>query len=118
MQRSAHYLGALLAGYFAVMAVLPVWYGWIAPPRLIAPAWAIALLALPLFTALRGLLHGHVHTVKWSLFLSLLYFTHGIVEAWTEPTGRICAFVEITGALLWLVAGVLYVRVQRGAAAG
>jgi len=113
MRRRPLYLGLLLAGYFALMALLLVWYGWAAPPRLLSPAWAITLLALPLFTALRGLLHGRVHTVKWSLFLTLIYLTHGIIEAWSNPPARLYAFAEIAAATCWLAAGILYVRATR-----
>lgn len=107
------YHGLLLAGYFTVMVVLLVWYGWGAPPRLLSPAWTITLWVLPLFTALRGLLHGRSRTVKWSLFLSLLYFTHGIVEAWSDAAARPYALVEIAAAIGWLAGGVLYVRASR-----
>ncbi len=115
MNRRSLYYGLLLAGYFAVMALLPVWYGWAARPKLLSPAWVITLLALPLFTALRGLLHGRTYTVKWSLFLALFYFTHGIVEAWSEPAARIYALAEIAAATCWIVAGILYVRRVRAA---
>ncbi len=103
----------LLGGYFGIMLLLPLWYGWLAPPQLIAPQLALALLGLPLFAPLRGLLHARRYTVKWSLFLSLLYLSHGCMEAWSNPTARGLALAEVALALGWFVGGISYVRATR-----
>ncbi len=100
-----------LLGYFGIMVLLPVWIGWFKPPGLLIPPVAIALLALPLFFALRGMLHAHRYTVAWSLFLSLLYFTHGIIEAWSEPVARWGAITEVILATCWLAGGIAWIRV-------
>ncbi|MEE9491771.1 MAG: DUF2069 domain-containing protein [Gammaproteobacteria bacterium] len=111
MNSTSHrYYLLTLAGYFSTMIIILVWYGWLAPPRIISPAAAITLLALPLFAALRGMLNGKMYTITWSLFLSMMYFTHGVIEAWTSPEARLYAFIEIAASLCWLVAGTLYVR--------
>lgn len=118
LNSTARLLYALtLVGYFGIMALLPVWYGWVAPPAVVPPAVAITLLGLPLFAPLRGLLHGRRYTVAWSLFLSLLYFTHGIVEAWSDSAARLPAILEILLSLLWLVAGIAFIRATRTAPA-
>ena len=104
------FLALTLLGYFGVMVLLLLWYGWLAPPRLVSAPAALLLLGLPLFTPLRGLLHGRRYTVAWSLFLSLIYFTHGIVEAWSNPAARWLALVEIALALCWLGGGILFIR--------
>ncbi len=99
-----------LTGYFGIMALLPVWLGWFKPPGLLTPPAAIVLLALPLFFALRGLLHARRYTVAWSLFLSLFYFAHGIIEAWSEPVGRWGALLEVLLSLCWLIGGIAWIR--------
>ena len=104
------YLALTLFGYFGIMALLPVWIGWFKPPGLLVPPVAIGLLALPLFFALRGMLHARRYTVAWSLFLSLFYFTHGVIEAWSEPVGRWGAVAEIILSTVWLVGGILWIR--------
>lgn len=107
------YYGLLLCSYFSIIGILLAWYGWGAPPKLLSPAWTITLLVLPLFAPLRGLLHARPYTVAWSLFLSLFYLTHGIIEAYSTPPARLFAFSEIAAACCWLIAGVLYVRASR-----
>ena len=102
-----------LLGYFGIMVLVPVWYGWLAPPALLPAPAAILILCLPMFAALRGLLHAHRYTVAWSLFLSLIYFTHGIVEAYSNAAARWLAGTEILLSLCWLAGGILFIRASR-----
>ena len=108
--RARSFLTLTLLGYFGVMALLVAWYGWLAPPRLLPAPAVILLLGLPLFAPLRGLLHARSYTVAWSLFLSLIYFTHGIVEAWSNPAARWLALSEVALSLCWLGGGILFIR--------
>jgi len=110
--------GLVLTGYFGIMLLLPVWYGWLSPPSLIPAQLALLLLGLPLFFALRGLLHVRRYTLAWSLFLSMLYFTHGAMEAWTSESARWLALTEVTLSLCWLVGGIIYLRVSNRAPTG
>ena len=111
MTSRARLLYALtLFGYFGIMVLLPVWIGWFKPPGLLIPPVAIMLLALPLFFALRGMLHARRYTIAWSLFLSLLYFTHGIIEAWSEPVARWGALAEVFLSICWLAGGIAWIR--------
>ncbi len=104
----------LLTGYFGIMLLLPVWYGWLSPPQLMSPRLALVLLGLPLFAPLRGLLHGRRYTVAWSLFLSLLYLTHGSMEAYSNVAARWLALAEVGLSLCWIAAGITYLRSSRG----
>ncbi|VAW76773.1 hypothetical protein MNBD_GAMMA15-57 [hydrothermal vent metagenome] len=108
--RASIYLAVTLFGYFGIMVLLPVWIGWFKPPGLLIPPVAIGLLALPLFFALRGMLHAKRYTVAWSLFMSMFYFTHGVIEAWSEPVGRWGAVTEIILSACWLAGGILWIR--------
>lgn len=99
------------------MVLLVAWYGWLAPPQVLSAPVVIATLGLPLFLVLRGLLHARPRTVAWSLFLSLLYFTHGIVEAYSETQARWLALTEVALALCWISGGILYIRTTRSTAA-
>ncbi len=108
--RTQLYYALTLFGYFGIMALLPVWIGWFKPPGLLIPPVAIGVLALPLFFALRGMLHARRYTIAWSLFLSLFYFTHGVIEAWSEPVARWGALTEIILSIFWLVSGIAWIR--------
>jgi len=111
MSRLAYAL--LLAGYFGLMLLLPAWYGWLAPPQLVSPRAALVILGLPLFAPLRGLLHARRYTIAWGLFLSLLYLTHGSMEAYSNPDARWLALAEVGLALCWLTGGIAYLRMTR-----
>jgi len=102
-----------LVGYLGIMALLPAWYGWLAPPQVVSAPVVIAILGLPLFLVLRGLLHARPRTVAWSLFLSLFYFTHGIVEAYSESQARWLALGEVALALCWITGGILFIRAAK-----
>jgi uncharacterized membrane protein len=108
--KAGYFLALMLGGYFGILLLLPLWYGWLAPPSVLSPRVALIVLGLPLFAALRGLLHGRSYTVAWSLFLSVIYFTHGVVEAYSSPDARWLALAEVLLSLCWLVGGILYVR--------
>ena len=105
-----------LVGYLGIMALLVAWYGWLAPPQVLSAAVVIATLGLPLFLVLRGLLHARPRTVAWSLFLSLFYLTHGIVEAYSESQARWLALTEVALALCWISGGILFIRASKTAA--
>jgi len=105
----------LLAGYFGIMLLLAAWYGWLSPPELMPPRLALVLLGLPLFLPLRGLLHARRHTVALSLFLSLLYLTHGSMEAYSNAAARWLALSEVVLSLCWIAGGIVYLRSSRAA---
>jgi uncharacterized membrane protein len=107
----------LLTGYFGIMLLLPAWYGWLSPPQLITPKAALLLLGVPLFLPLRGLLHARRYTVAWSLFLSLLYLTHGCMESYSNAEARWLALAEVGLALCWIAGGIVYLRSSRSSPA-
>ena len=102
-----------LSAYFGIMVLLLAWYGWLAPPSIVPAQLALVALGLPLFAPLRGLLHARRHTVAWSLFLCLLYFTHGIVEAYSDAEARWLALTEVALSLCWLVGGIGFIRASK-----
>jgi len=106
-----------LSGYFGIMALLLAWYGWLAPPGTVPAQLALLALGLPLFAPLRGLLHARRYTVAWSLFLCLLYFTHGIVEAYSDAEARWLALTEVALSLCWLAGGIGFIRTSKANAA-
>ncbi len=79
----------------ALAALQVAWYGWWSPPTEISKSAAISFalvwFALPLLVARvdagRALLVGAL--------LALLYFSHGVMEAWASPSNRLPAVIEI-----------------------
>ena len=102
-----------LCGYFGTMALLIAWYGWLAPSTHFPTALVLMVMLVPLLFPLRGLLHGRKYTYAWSCFLALLYFTHGVVEAYSDALTRPLALLEITFSSIWFLSAMAYIKTAR-----
>lgn len=98
-----------LCGYFGLLLLIPLWYGWLSPPQL-PLALVLAILMLPLLFPLRGLLQGRPYTYAWSNFIALFYFVHAVVELYSTPTDRYLALLELVLSLAFYVGAVIYAR--------
>ena len=88
-----------------------VWELWLAPIRP-GGSWLV-LKVLPLCVPLAGLLKRRMYTYRWVSLLVWLYFTEGVVRAWSEqPPGRYLALVEVVLCLALFVACALHVRLR------
>lgn len=96
-----------LVSYITLIGLLLGWYGIHDP----SPVALIALL-LPLLFPLRGLLKGDPYTFAWSSFLILIYFIHGVVEAYANPAVRLLAGFEILCSVAFYSGAVLYARLR------
>ena len=99
-----------LTAYFALLALLILWQTVLAPPQTLPVSLVLVLLAGPLLFPLRGLLHGRPYTHAWTSFLVLIYFIHGVVEAWSNPPVRLYAGLEILFSVLLYIGAVLFAR--------
>ena len=91
------------------------WELWLAPLRP-GGTW-LALKALPLALPLAGLLKRRMYTYRWVSLLVWLYFTEGVVRAWSDPApGTWLAGAEILLCLLLFTACALHVRLRLAAA--
>ncbi|HHC71899.1 MAG TPA: DUF2069 domain-containing protein [Thiotrichales bacterium] len=99
-----------LCGYFGLWVLIPAWYLALSPPEMIPPAVAAGLLLFPLLFPLPGILRGRPYTFAWNGFLAMIYFGHGVSEAWTVPEDRALALLEIALSQMMLWGGALYAR--------
>lgn len=99
-----------LASYFALLGLLMLWQTVLAPPQVLPVSLVLVLLVGPLLFPLRGLLHGRPYTHAWTSFLVLIYFIHGVVEAWSDPAVRLYAGLEILFSVLLYSSALLYAR--------
>ena len=107
----SHFLHALtLSGYFGTLALLTAWYSWLAPATHLPTALVLIVVLVPLLFPLRGLLHGRKYTFAWSCFLALLYFTHGVMEAYSSEQTRYLGLLEVAFTSLWFVAAMVFIR--------
>ena len=88
------------------------WELWLAPLRP-GGSW-LALKALPLVIPLGGLMKNRMYTYRWVSLLVWLYFTEGVVRAWSDtvPLSRALAGLEVLLCLLLFVACALHVRLR------
>lgn len=90
---------------FALLLLQPLWHGVIAPPSVL-PMWLVlAIAVLPLVAPVAAALRGHRDALFWGALVSLLYFCHGVAEAWASPPVRVLALAQVALALA-LVASV------------
>lgn len=101
---------AALTGILGLLLLMPAWIFWLGP----APGgsrWLLLALAMaPLLLPLAGLLGGRPYTYAWSGFVALLYFIHGVVEAWADSSVRPLALLEVVLAVMLYSGGLLYAR--------
>ena len=89
------------------------WEMWLAPIR---PGGSLlALKVLPLCIPLAGILKNRMYTYRWVSLMVWIYFTEGVVRAWSDrPPGNMLAMVEVALCLLLFVACALHVRLRLG----
>ena len=85
------------------------WELWLAPMRP-GGSWLV-LKALPLAIPLIGLLKHRMYTYRWVSLLVWIYFTEGVVRAWSDAaSGRWLALLEVFLCLMLFTACALHVR--------
>ena len=73
----------------------------------------LALKVLPLCIPLAGLLKNRMYTYRWVSLLVWLYFTEGVVRAFSDrPPSSYLAMVEVVLCLTLFVACALHVRLR------
>ncbi|GAB2491623.1 DUF2069 domain-containing protein [Arenimonas alkanexedens] len=82
------------ASILALFALLVVWHGVLAPPQQAAPWAMVVFFCVPLFPALVLALLGHRRAGFWGALAALLYFSHGVMVAWTTPETRMLGLIE------------------------
>lgn len=79
-QKQFHLLAGISLTALILLCIL--WEAWLAPVR--PGSFWLILKALPLFIPLRGVLRKDNYTMQWTSMLIWLYFTEGIVRAYSD----------------------------------
>jgi uncharacterized membrane protein len=99
--------------YLAVFVLQGVWHGLLPGPSG-NQNWTLALLAaLPLVLPLAGILAGRVRSMVWGGYLLVLYFTFGVMEAWSNAAQRAPALAQVALVLLYVACLVWFTRQNR-----
>lgn len=94
----------MLAAYVATLAWQVIWHGLLPPPLGARHIWLALLACLPLLIPLSGLARGNYRSMIWAGVLLILYFTIGIMEAWSNPPQRLPAMVQVALVVFYLFA--------------
>jgi uncharacterized membrane protein len=84
-----------LLAWAALVLLQPAWHAWLAPPANGQVGLALALTLPPLLLPLLALRRGAKRALLWVGIISLGYFIHGVVAAWSVASVRVPALIEI-----------------------
>jgi uncharacterized membrane protein len=100
---------AAVASLIGLIVVGLAWELWLAPLRPGGSFWAIKV--IPLCFPLAGLLKNRMYTYRWMSLLIWLYFTEGVVRAWSDTGLSVgLALAQTALCLALFVAVALHVR--------
>ena len=106
--------GARRVAVASLLALIALCLGWelfLAPLRP-GGSW-LALKALPLCIPLAGFLKNRMYTYRWVSLLVWLYFTEGVVRAWSDaPPGNWLALLEVLLCLVLFTACTVHIRAR------
>ena len=109
------HIGAIVS-LVVLIAWLAAWEMFVAPLHP-GGSW-LALKALPLLIPLGGVIRRDIYTLQWTSMGVLLYFTEGVVRAWSDaaPMSRLMAWGEIVLVVTYFACALLYLRPYKKAA--
>jgi len=104
-------LGASISLISLILLAL-AWETVLAPLK---PGGSLLMLkAVPLLLPLFGILRGKRYTYQWSSMFILLYFTEGVVRAWSdEGLSTQLAAMEIVLSVAFFSCAIFYARLTR-----
>ena len=96
----------------ALILLCLAWEGWLSPLR---PEGSMLILkAVPLLLPLFGILRGKRYTYQWASMFILLYFTEGVVRAWSdEGLSAQLALLEVVLTLTFFICAIFYAKLTR-----
>lgn len=88
------------------------WELWLAPFK---PGGSMLVLkTLPLLIPLFGILRGNRYTFQWTSIFIWLYFTEGVVRAWSEKNlSATLAMIEVVLCLVFFFCVIFYAKLTR-----
>ena len=109
--KTARYLLLGRLGFFGLWLLQPLWILWLAPPQLGNAYVLLALLWLPLWFPLYGMIKGHAYTLAWANFIVMIHFLHSLTNLWVS-TGmhQFLSVIELLLASMMFIGCTYYAR--------
>ena len=106
--------GVAVGSLLGLIVLGLLWELWLAPLR--PGGSSLVLKVLPLCIPLAGLLKNRMYTYRWLSLLVWVYFTEGVVRAWSDKApGNWLAGLEVLLCLLLFAACAAHVRLRLAA---
>ncbi|MDP1659079.1 MAG: DUF2069 domain-containing protein [Methylotenera sp.] len=104
-------LGASIS-LIALILLCLAWETILAPLK---PGGSLLMLkTLPLLLPLFGILHGKRYTYQWASMFILLYFTEGVVRAWSDvDLSAKLALIEVVLSVVFFGCAIYFARLTR-----
>ena len=104
-----------ITAFIGLVVLMTSWLLWLHPPADALMPIALITLLGPLALTARGVLYGRRYTMAWSAIFVLIYFIHGVTYAAVPGPERWLGILEITLAVVYFTAALMYLR-QAGSA--
>jgi uncharacterized membrane protein len=107
MIKTLHW-GAVVSLLLLIFVCL-AWETMLAPLK---PGGSMLMLkTIPLLFPLLGVLKGRLYTFQWASMLVLIYFTEGVVRAWSDQgLSAQLAMAEVFLAVIFFICSVFYAK--------
>ena len=104
-----------LGASFSLIALIVLSLAWETVLAPFKPGGSMLILkAVPLLLPLFGILGGKRYTYKWASMFILIYFTEGVVRAWSDVgLSATLALIEVLLTLIFFVCTIFYARLTR-----
>ena len=106
------YRGITLLGWASLGLLLLVWNTWLIDLHHHTLLGSLAIALVPLLLPLRGILQGEWRAYLAAALLSLMYFMHGVTEAF-QPGDNLPASLEIAFSLIGFAGALGYAHAAR-----
>ena len=114
MHTTVNFTRWLAVGSLMGLILLSLFWELLGAPLRPGGSW-LALKALPLCIPLAGLLKNRMYTYRWVSLMVWLYFTEGVVRAYSDRApSNYYAMVEVMLCLALFTACALHVRLRLG----
>lgn len=109
--KTKRYLRLGRAGFWGLWLLMPAWFLWLSPPELGNRYTLLALMWLPLWLPMYGIIKGHAYTFAWANFIVMLYFLHSLTNLWVrDGLYLVLSIVELVLACMMFIGCTYYAR--------
>ncbi len=102
----------------SLIALIFVGLAWESVLAPLKPSGSLLILkTVPLLLPLFGILKGNRYTYQWASMFILLYFTEGVVRAWSDHGNSAkLAMIEVVLSLIFFICTIFYAKLSRNTA--